>query len=473
MNKEEIKQLTASILESRSNTKKIPDLIKALDDKNVSKIALNSLVKVFTSLCKKGDLHIDDQNEAIVKYSKWLGEVFDETLAKLASLLDNEGENLIKELCLTSYVKLLVLSHKSEDENSWTSSDVKRFKSLIEALLSKKCDNQVTIGRFEEFMEYPDAKYYTIQTLARHPKKSQDLRFRQNLLKFLEILNFEGEIEAGPGLISQDFQVPTDSLIKNFNNLWTDFAKIQHKEADIFKRLLILLTDKVLPVLKNPTSFTDFLINSYNIGGSISLLALNGVFFLISNHNLEYPDFYTKLYQLCTPELLHAKYRARFFHLANLFLASSHLPEYLVAAFIKRLSRLCLTAPSNSILLILPFIGNLLIRHKGLLKMIDNTEEHFDMDENDPSKSKAAESGLWEIKTLQNHALPQVAQAAKFINKSLPQMEWNVDEYLEITPEEMFATEAKKKIFVNVPLTFERPKGWSFAKDDLVSNYFE
>ena len=79
---------------------------------------------------------------------------------------------------------------------------------------------------------------------------------------------------------------------------------------------------------------------------------------------------------------------------------------------------------------------------------------------------------LWEIKTLQNHSLPQVSQSAKFINKSLPQMEWNLEDYLEITPEEMFAIEAKKKIFVNVPLTFERPHGCAFAKDDILSNYF-
>ena len=164
---------------------------------------------------------------------------------------------------------------------------------------------------------------------------------------------------------------------------------------------------------------------------------------------------------------MHAKYKARFFYLANLFLASSHLPEYLVAAFIKRFSRLSLTAPANSILLLLPFIGNLLLRHKSLVKMIDNTEEHYIMDEPDPAKSKAVESGLWEIKTLQSHALPQVSQAAKFINKSLPQMEWSIEDYLETTYDDMFATEARKKIFVNVPLEIQRPKG------DVVSNIFE
>jgi hypothetical protein len=52
-------------------------------------------------------------------------------------------------------------------------------------------------------------------------------------------------------------------------------------------------------------------------------------------------------------------------------------------------------------------------------------------------------------------------------------MEWNLEDYLEVTPEEMFEMEAKKKIFVNVPLTFERPKGCGFAKNDLVSGHFD
>lgn len=40
-----------------------------------------------------------------------------------------------------------------------------------------------------------------------------------------------------------------------------------------------------------------------------------------------------------------------------------HLPAYLVAAFIKRLSRLALTAPPEALLMIIPFICNLFRRH--------------------------------------------------------------------------------------------------------------
>lgn len=40
-----------------------------------------------------------------------------------------------------------------------------------------------------------------------------------------------------------------------------------------------------------------------------------------------------------------------------------HLPAYLVAAFIKRLSRLALTAPPEALLMVIPFICNLFRRH--------------------------------------------------------------------------------------------------------------
>jgi len=54
-----------------------------------------------------------------------------------------------------------------------------------------------------------------------------------------------------------------------------------------------------------------------------------------------------------------------------------HLPEALVAAFAKRLGRLALTAASTDVLIIIPFVGNLLLRHKGLQKMIHSTEGGF------------------------------------------------------------------------------------------------
>ena len=189
---------------------------------------------------------------------------------------------------------------------------------------------------------------------------------------------------------------------------------------------------------------------------------------------------------------------------------SSHLPEYLVAAFVKRISRIALTAPANALLMVLPFIGkykdyvtyfihgqgfisvniysrsyailcnligNLILRHRGLIRMIDGSninleKDPFIEDEADPAKCNALESDLHEIRTLQSSALPQVSQMAKFIDKQLPQIEWDITQHLELTMEDMMSIEYKKKVFVNVPLTFERPNGCKFPKSDLVTEYF-
>jgi len=50
----------------------------------------------------------------------------------------------------------------------------------------------------------------------------------------------------------------------------------------------------------------------------------------------------------------------------------SHLPELLVAAFVKRMARLSLIAPPTDIQIMAAFIGNLLIRHPPLKVLIQS-----------------------------------------------------------------------------------------------------
>ena len=67
----------------------------------------------------------------------------------------------------------------------------------------------------------------------------------------------------------------------------------------------------------------------------------------------------------------------------------------------------------------------------------------------------------------------QVAAAAKKLCSRLPSMEFDLSEFLEVSMEEMMAAETRKRVFVNVPLTFERPQGLRAAKGDLTSKYFK
>lgn len=58
---------------------------------------------------------------------------------------------------------------------------------------------------------------------------------------------------------------------------------------------------------------SDFLTRSYDVGGVVSVMALNSLFVLMTQYGLEYPNFYVKLYALLVPSIFMAKHRARFF----------------------------------------------------------------------------------------------------------------------------------------------------------------
>ncbi|RHZ61658.1 hypothetical protein Glove_346g76 [Diversispora epigaea] len=98
---------------------------------------------------------------------------------------------------------------------------------------------------------------------------------------------------------------------------------------------------------------------------------------------------------------MHVKYRARFFRLVDLFLSSTHLPDQLVASFIRRMSRLSLTSPPHGIV-------NLIRRHPSCMVLIhrpsdsisstSDESDPYDFDEPDPIKSNAIDSSLWEMK---------------------------------------------------------------------------
>lgn len=212
------------------------------------------------------------------------------------------------------------------------------------------------------------------------------------------------------------------------------------------KKTLGLITNSIAPWFNKPELLMDFLSDSYDTGGSVSLLALSGVFYLIQERNLDYPSFYRKLYSLLDANVLHSKHRSKFLRLLDTFLASSHLPAVLVASFIKRLSRLLLNAPPAGIVAVVPWIYNLLKRHPTCTFMIhretreahekealknDGMEDPFVADEPDPMMTNAIESSLWEVVMLQSHYHPNVATLAKIISEQFTKQAYNLEDFLD------------------------------------------
>ncbi|TRY61909.1 hypothetical protein TCAL_13364 [Tigriopus californicus] len=434
----------------------------------------------------------------------WRQRTQDIWQALLALVTADHPLEAARDFALVALMRLLQLEPaprpkgRATTATHWSPVQARRFKSLILALCQAPRSTHRQIQRCQEFLEFVDVQQQALHTLAMFLKsalKATATPLNQitqgNVMSFLEVLNFRQltEKDQPRSWLCQDqadrnqFPYAYPKVRQTFSEIWERFLKLNF-DLDLYKRVLIIMDEKIMAHLTRPLLLTDFLINSYHVGGPISILALNGVFTLIQNYHLEYPDFYQKLYALLQPDILHAKYRARFFYMADIFLTSTHLPEYLVAAFAKRLARLTLTAPAPAFLMILPFIGNLLLRHKSLLKLLHGQPPESDepapelesdpyrSDEPDPAQCRALDSCLWEIQTLQHHALPQVSQVAKTMFKKLPEMEWDLSQYLDITIDDMMTVETKKTIFVNVPLNFERPTGLKFPKNDLTDQIF-
>ena len=94
-----------------------------------------------------------------------------------------------------------------------------------------------------------------------------------------------------------------------FSSCW--IALLRHKlPSEMYRSILSALADQVMPHLVNPLLLSDFLSDLYNVGGVTSLLALNSLFILMQEYNLDCPDFYLKLYNLLEdPTLLSVKQR--------------------------------------------------------------------------------------------------------------------------------------------------------------------
>ncbi|NWR02190.1 NOC4L protein, partial [Paradoxornis webbianus] len=495
-----------AVLGSRSSANRVFELLEPLAGQEEPEdivSAARSCSRLFGALLERRELFVGplpDQDASLGesysaedKYRIWMRHRYRDCVGCLGELMGHEAFQ-VKELALCTLMKFVALEAqypliKIEWKGTLT-FPCDLLKVVVDGLLPTDEDASLLISRFQEYMEYDDVRYFVMKAVTAsvgqvmQKTKERPLPFyQQNVFSLISPINMPNkESEMVKFMVKQDNreELKLSRLQAHrqvFEKMWLTFLK--HKlPTGLYKKVLVILHDSVLPYMNEPTLMMDFLTVAYGIGGAISLLALNGLFILIHQHNLEYPDFYKKLYSLLDPSIYHVKYRARFFHLTDLFLSSSHLPAYLVAAFIKRLSRLALTAPPEALLMVIPFICNLFRRHPACRVLVhrpggpaDMSEDPYVMEEEEPSKSRALESSLWEIQSLQNHYHPDVAKAAAVLNHSLSEMEDDISGLLELSAYELFDKEVKKKA-VDIPLEFEQVRGLFGKKNDIFAEHF-
>ncbi|XP_070780648.1 nucleolar complex protein 4 homolog [Enoplosus armatus] len=496
-----------SILESRKHANNVFDILEFLQSEKEKDVisAVNACSTLFCTLLERKELFVGKlpgEEDALSggynaeeKYNMFMRHRYNSCVEILLEHLSHELHG-VKESALCCLMKFAAGEgqHPLEDLD-WSehfSFPRELILAVVTRLLSKTTDNSLLISRFQEFLEMEDVRYYVMSSIRENVGQVMNKNkgavapiYQSNVFTLMsnisvpskesELTNFMVKQEAK----HEDWKAAKLNEHKRvFEKMWLGFLKYK-LPSNMYKKILVILHDSILPHMSKPTLMIDFLTAAYEVGGAISLLALNGLFVLIHQHNLDYPDFYKKLYNLLEPSVFHVKYRARFFHLANLFLSSSHLPVYLVAAFAKRLARLALTAPPTALLIVLPFIYNLIRRHPSCKVLMhkpstegEPLEDPYLMDEEDPAQCRALESSLWEIKTLQKHYHPDVAKAAMQINTPLSEQEDDISEVLEIKTYELMERDLKQSQIKSIPLEFEAATQLLKGGGDVLGQHF-
>ncbi|PLW55110.1 hypothetical protein PCANC_05280 [Puccinia coronata f. sp. avenae] len=246
---------------------------------------------------------------------------------------------------------------------------------------------------------------------------------------------------------------------KAFSECWISLLSLQSLAEPEIKRVLNIMHHQLIPHMPDPTILMDFLVDCLDYGGTISVLSLNALFTLMAKHNLDYPDFYTRLYGLLDASVMHTRHRARFFRMLEVFLSSTHLPVNIVASFIKKIARLSLFAPPGAIITVVPFCYNLIKTHPtamamlhrvpsgdaGSLKALEDSDP-FKPDEPDPLKTDAIFSSAWEFVGLRSHYLASIATLFKVFQEAFDKPKYDLEDFLDHTYSSLIDTELSRTV---------------------------
>ncbi|ETL96762.1 hypothetical protein L917_05808 [Phytophthora nicotianae] len=560
----EIKQLEAKIKEDVKQINELPKVVKALQhsDKAVAQAAMQSMRRVLLFFLEKGDLKPKPTQQeaakkakgtatqAIDKFRQWLWDVYVNFIKEMLQWLgDAQADSNLRVGALRTLMEFVSREGEIRGENAPAFGNETFARVVQELAKTEKLKGELaSVFKGEYVGAYMDVQYYMLKNLAQilDNAEEQDLTLVANALRLLGMVQMPYDAEEITSFLVEpkNSNLPEQELVSSdeesddeeeevlatagtkrkaadskanttkktrglhsvkqhqhaFSLAW--IAVLRHKLPQAsYKKVLVQLPDDIMPHLVNPLLLADFLTDSYSIGGVTSLLALNSLFILIQDYNFDSPDFYNKLYALLDdPSLYSAKQRDRFFGLLNLFLSSTHLPAYTVAAFAKRLSRSALTAEPGAILFIIPMVYNLILRHKECLQLIHRTgaftaaekaakrreelssgsavdaaakklssektelvlkdgHDPFINDELDPIKCNALQSSLWELYTMKHHYNADVALKARMFEEKLRHQFVDVDESMEITYKSLFDKQLKRKEKGKVPLAFQPCNG--------------
>ncbi|KAK4545633.1 hypothetical protein LTR36_002586 [Oleoguttula mirabilis] len=464
--------LEEQILESRTHYNNIVELQSLVNNvtqkPKTATLAAVALCRVFCRLIA-GEALVKHNNtsEADAQVVQWLKARLRDYVDSLATNWIGSPDASQESTALTLLMRIVkeeTSQGSKRSEQAWR-TERSTFNMLVEALLEKTEAEGARQEFVEKYVEeHDDIRFYTFSAVRQYLKAhAEDEEIDDNVVGHaIELLS---QIEGVPGSAEQleDWygEPPAEKKHQLFSlnahrkvaqEAWLAIFR-SPLTRDHRKAILNIATTRILPWFATRIELlTDFLTDSFNEGGSLSLLALSSIFHLMTQRNLDYPDFYTKLYSLLDDDVMHSKHRSRFFRLLDTFMSSTHLPAAMVASFIKRLARLSLQAPPGAIVWVVPWVYNMLKQHPACTFMLHRPyhpahsiytqanpkwsdegmpNDTFSMSESDPSHTGAIDSSLWELQTLESHYHPNVATLAKILSEQFTKRDYQLEDFLD------------------------------------------
>ncbi|ODV82009.1 CBF-domain-containing protein [Suhomyces tanzawaensis NRRL Y-17324] len=444
-----------------------------------------SLFKCFQKLFKDGLLvnrkHFEEKKSLIIK---WLVDKYDTYKTNLFDLIQSKlsfkASVQLDALDIVLRLVKLELEYMGNSKDGFFGNII--YSRLIKALLLSEngeilpdgtSDDFIILEFLDTFKANWDLQAYSVNNLSELLVEWNNIKLKEELRRvysnFFTLMKnqllFNDELEELPKWISTPLPASAykpNHFKGNFQRCFITILSYPLTTSQ-YKATLLVLHKRIIPYMIQPQSLMDFLTECYEISddSTIPILALNSLYELMKKFNLEYPDFYTKLYSLLTPELLYSRYRSRFFRLCDLFLTSTHLSANLVASFIKKLARLSLSSTASGVVIVIPFIYNLLKRHPSCMIMVHNAnpladyQDPFINSEPNPLFTKAIGSSLWELESLMSHYHPNIATLAKIFGEPFRKHSYNMEDFLDWSYITLLDSEKTRRYKSMAALEFE------------------
>ena len=466
-------ELEASILSDKLNKDNINNLVELSNcqDGEVRFAAQQALGRVFLKCINSGFLNprktslvSGEESTPEAQFQTWILEVYFSYRSKLANSICQSDDH-IADLHDTA-IQLV----RSESAVTGNLSSFLTDK-IVSRLISNKPNTEPLFQLFENDLQFCDVIYCSLCTLRRSltPGRGDKYSHKNILQLILSIQNHLPKKTTDSKYIvsgnPDTKHLEKKDILKLISKIWVQFLGYDMTHETQMLVLRVMDTE-ILPNLTEPRLLLDFLTRSLDAGGELSILSLKSLVILIHQHKLEYPHLYTKIYSLLSPALTYSEDYGDFLALFDLVTTSTHLPQYLVAAYMKRLASIALQAPARSIRPILVIISNLVTRHPNCYVMLSRPtgvypdKDPYRPEEQDPMKSNAIDSCLWELETLKHHYCPETAGLiSKLFKPPLKKKERSVTSYIGDNDRTM------EKLIKQCQADFENDK-YSFIKPD-------